>query len=224
MCMLKIFFIDRSLYLIESVPCSRKKESTIRNKNRWIYIYIRWFWSSINMLQYQHTVRLGKLALSVDLSAFFVQGGRVIVFLRRVGRGTSALRLIFARSTPRRSTGMAHRGKLLRCLHDKSGERAVGTWYPVDRSRCSDSLLSRGHTSVVPLPHTRARARTSRTLARHSAIIFHPVSVQFLNRLMLSNATDRASFAGIEVGEISFEPFFFFIINEDTIEEQVVSE
>lgn len=97
--------------------------------------------------------------LSVDLSAFFVQGGRVIVFLRRVGRGTSALRLIFARSTPRRSTGMAHRGKLLRCLHDKSGERAVGTWYPVDRSRCSDSLLSRGHTSVVPLPHTRARAR-----------------------------------------------------------------
>ena len=111
------------------------------------------------MLQYQHTVRLGKLALSVDLSAFFVQGGRVIVFLRRVGRGTSALRLIFARSTPRRSTGMAHRGKLLRCLHDKSGERAVGTWYPVDRSRCSDSLLSRGHTSVVPLPHTHARAR-----------------------------------------------------------------
>lgn len=27
---------------------------------------------------------------------------------------------------------------------------------------------------------------------------------------MLSNATDRASFAGIEVGEISFEPFFFY--------------
>lgn len=43
----------------------------------------------------------------------------------------------------------------------------LGTWYPVDRSRCSDSLLSRGHTSVVPLPHThthttRARAPSSR--------------------------------------------------------------
>lgn len=37
----------------------------------------------------------------------------------------------------------------------------LGTWYPVDRSRCSDSLLSRGHTSVVSLPHiyTHARAR-----------------------------------------------------------------
>lgn len=80
------------------------------------------------------------------------------------------------------------------------------------------------HRSCLSHTHARARARTSRTLARHSAIIFHPVSVQFLNRLMLSNATDRASFAGIEVGEISFEPFFFFIINEDTIEEQVVSE
>lgn len=160
MYMLKIFFIDRSLYLIESVPCSRKKESTIRNKNRWIYIYISVDFEvasicySINILFVS-----ASWLLSVDLSAFFVQGGRVIVFLRRVGRGTSALRLIFARSTPRRSTGMAHRGKLLRCLHDKSGERAVGTWYPVDRSRCSDSLLSRGHTSVVPLPHTRARAR-----------------------------------------------------------------